>query len=392
MTTKVIGIDRKIKRAWLDATLDRLATTTDADKLREFVDGQLQDELPGAESRKKSVGIVLRIWSGIPADRVRFRDRAVALLPSITGRDRLWLHWGMAALAYPFFRDGVEVIGRLLTLQDELTTAQVQARLLPAWGDRTTTKQAAQKLLHTLVDWEVLRAAKAKGNFLVAKKTAAAPTPLQLWLLETLLAASAANEIEAQQLLRQPEAFPFAFTVGVADLRRHEGFDVHREGLDTEKVALRKVPMTEPAGKARKPRKAAGRATATAQPSLFDTQPAEAAEVPGGTWTPADAPFAAPAAECAELFRAGYHQGCVALALAVVESAVLLIWRVKLRKRRNQSADFMKALETLHFSSIIGGECKSVAKRLWVQRHLVLHYREGGEADSSVLEETARSS
>src|SRR5262249_39556325 len=151
-------------------------------------------ELPGAESRKKSVGIVLRIWSGVPAERVRFRDRAVALLPSITGRDRLWLHWGMAALAYPFFRDGVEVVGRLLPLQDELPTAQVQARLIPGWGDRATTKQSAQKLLHTLVDWEVLTAAKVKGKFVVAKKAAAAPAPLQLWLLETLLAASASNE------------------------------------------------------------------------------------------------------------------------------------------------------------------------------------------------------
>ena len=30
-------------------------------------------------------------------------------------------------------------------------------------------------------------------------------------------------------------------SVGVADLRRHEGFNIHRQGLDMDMVALRKV-------------------------------------------------------------------------------------------------------------------------------------------------------
>ena len=44
---KVVGIDRKIKRAWLDAVLDRLAQTTDEAELRRFLDEHLEDELPG---------------------------------------------------------------------------------------------------------------------------------------------------------------------------------------------------------------------------------------------------------------------------------------------------------------------------------------------------------
>ena len=76
----------------------------------------------------------------------------------------------MTALAYPFFRDLAEVIGRMLTLQDDFTTAQVQARLKTIWGDRATSKEAAQKLITSMVDWEVLRATKTKGHFLLARK------------------------------------------------------------------------------------------------------------------------------------------------------------------------------------------------------------------------------
>src|SRR4029077_17731133 len=126
----------------------------------------------------------LRIWSGIPAERVALRNRAVALLRRISGQERIWLHWGMTALAYPFFRDTAEVAGRLLALQDDFTTAQVQGRMLTSWGDRATSKEAAQKLITTLVDWEVLRSTKTKGQLLLARKMTTGVSELQLWMLE----------------------------------------------------------------------------------------------------------------------------------------------------------------------------------------------------------------
>ena len=109
------------------------------------------------------------------------------------------------------------------SLQDDFTTVQVQSRLTTTWGDRATSKEAAQKLITSLVDWEVLRSTKIKGHFLLTRKMTATAPDLQLWLLEAMLSASASDEIEAQQLLRLPELFPFALTVSVGDLRKHEG-------------------------------------------------------------------------------------------------------------------------------------------------------------------------
>jgi hypothetical protein len=218
-----------------------LVRTIDEPELRAFLHEHLNDDLPGAVYREKTVGIILRIWSGIPPARASLRNRAVAMLPRISGQERIWLHWGMSALAYPFFRDTAEVVGRLLALQDDFTTAQVQNRVVTTWGDRHTSMDAAQRLLMTLVDWEVLHSTKTKGHFLLARKLTASDADLQMWLLEALLGASAADEIEAQQLLRLPESFPFTIGLGVADLRRHEGFNIHRQGLNMDMVALRKV-------------------------------------------------------------------------------------------------------------------------------------------------------
>ncbi|TWW09123.1 hypothetical protein E3A20_17460, partial [Planctomyces bekefii] len=50
----VVGIDRRIRRQWLDAVLDRLAVTRDEAELRGYLDQQLQAELPSGASRRKS--------------------------------------------------------------------------------------------------------------------------------------------------------------------------------------------------------------------------------------------------------------------------------------------------------------------------------------------------
>ncbi len=216
---------------------------------------RLREELPGKDARAKAAGIILRIWNGVDPKHVALRNRAVALLPHVSGQERIWLHWGMSALAYPFFRDVAEVIGRMLGLQDDFTTAQVQSRLKTAWGDRATSKEAAQKLITSMVDWEVLRATKTKGNFLLARKMNTPVTDLQLWLLEAMLSASDSDEIEAHQLLRLPELFPFTFTVTVGELRKHESFNIHRQGLDMDMVAIRQVraePVANPVPKQRK--------------------------------------------------------------------------------------------------------------------------------------------
>ena len=267
-----VGISHRLKRAWLDDVLDRLVQTRDEKELRAFVDQRLEGRTSGQRGKGQSRWHhPAYLERHADAKRVAMRDRAVALLPRISGQERIWLHWGMTALAYPFFRDLAEVIGRMLALQDDFTTAQVQARMMTTWGDRATSKEAAQKLITTLVDWEVLRATKTKGHFLLARKMTASVPELQLWLLEAMLRASASDEIEAQQLLRLPESFPFTLTVGVADLRKTRGLQHSPARAGHGYGRLRKVkaePPPKPLAKDKKSKK-----QASAVQSMFFDEP-----------------------------------------------------------------------------------------------------------------------
>jgi hypothetical protein len=443
----VIGIDRKIKRAWLDALLDHLVQTTEPEELRRYVDERLAEELPGAASRAKSVGISLKIWSGIPANRLPQRDRAVAFLPKISGQERVWLHWGMTSLAYPFFRDAAEVVGRLLTLQDDLTSAQVQERLIKKWGDRATTREAAQKLLNTLVDWEVLRPTKTKGTFLLTTRMSSTSTALQLWLLECLLAASTAEEVEAQQLLRLPEMFPFTLSIGLSDLRRHESFHLHRQGLDMDMVSVRPVRIASPP---RPPRKKPARRPQKAVPSLFrepgegrpeerpvppiiravepvpespiltpptepelvtvaqvvealaatePERPGEQAQVGharegrlaavGVPGLPQEIPFRAPIAECVRLFHEGLDFACIALAHDTIDAILRLVCRVRLGPRPSKCADIRSQFGGLSAIGALPTSLRTRLEQLWYGRADYLQRNTLEERERSALGEAA---
>ena len=445
----VLGIDRKIKRAWLDALLDHLTQTTDHEELRRFLDERLAEELPGNASRAKSVGIALKIWSGISANRLPLRDRAIALLPTISGQERVWLHWGMTSLAYPFFRDAAEVVGRLLTLQDDFTTAQVQERLLKKWGDRATTKEAAQKLLHTLVDWEVMRSTKTKGHFLLVARMSSPSSALQLWLLESLLTASSAEEVEAQQLLRLPEMFPFQLSIELSDLRRHDGFHLHRQGLDMDMVSVRVQKPSQP----QRPLKTARTKPkpAVQAPTLFENRAEKAPREPGSATAAAFervvvselaeptisqhevafpvetmgvepdqieeriknevlstlgeraararkiqamslvpyGPFAGPSSECLTLFRDGRFYGCIALTQAVIEAIVRHVWQTKMKMKRTKAGSYESNLKSLCSLGVINTDLKTRLDLLWIERNDFHHLNPGIETDRDKLEAIA---
>jgi hypothetical protein len=234
----IVGFDRKIKREWLDAVADRVAQGQNASQLRSFLDKVLQADHPNAKARRNTMTVLMRIWMFVPNKHEHIRRAASDLLYTIPASDRLWLHWGMASLAYPLFRDTATAIGRLLKLQDTLTLAQLQRRLIDVWGDRSTVKRAFQRIVRSMIEWGTLEDTDAPGHFHGAARLTTESKPLQLWYLHVSHIATGREMIESGQLINLPSSFPFNLTVGKADLRQSDDFTIIRQGVDMDMVAV----------------------------------------------------------------------------------------------------------------------------------------------------------
>ncbi len=261
-----VGLDRRIRRAWLDRTAELVreqmgggpsAGESDpavlAASVRAALARHLEEEIAGSDARRKTVNVLTRIWVRVPPEHRALRDEALALWealgaarpsPGLSPDLRLALHWGLCLLAYPFFRDLAATLGRLLRVHDRVTAGLVYRRVAERWGERSTLVYAVQRALSSLADWGVLEAgADGRGPYHGAPPLRTDHPDLSLWLLEAALRARSGGPdpwsapVALHDLPSLPELFPFAVDLPPGAIHRSPRFFITRNGDGVELVS-----------------------------------------------------------------------------------------------------------------------------------------------------------
>lgn len=238
---RVLGFDRKLELAWLDAAASTVAVGAKPNEAREQLWRLLDGVLAGEKSngaRGKTTTVLLRVWVNVPEPAKALRARAVALLQHVAPEVRLGLHWAMLLAAYPFFVDLASGAGRLLALQRKVAASQLTRRIVEAWGDRSTLPRAVQRLLRSMIQWGVLNDTATRGVYEARAKKIVLPDEVAELLLEALLLNAAGTAVPFEQLVGHPALFPFELRLTAHQLRRASQFRVHRQGLDSDVVEL----------------------------------------------------------------------------------------------------------------------------------------------------------
>ena len=164
-----IGIKQVIRFEWMQKTANLLMAGLDAKTIRqelhEFLADRKGNGSEGTRSNQTRTFVVnnlMKIWVSPDPELIPFRDALLAFLrknPSMA----LAVHWGMISVVYPFWFNVARQIGRLLTLQDQLTQTQIINRLKEQYGDRQTVSRYARFVIRSFVAWEVLKDSQIKG-------------------------------------------------------------------------------------------------------------------------------------------------------------------------------------------------------------------------------------
>jgi hypothetical protein len=253
MTPKPVGFDRKIQLDWLNATADWAAQGLAATDIRARLQRLLEGSVAGAGShsaRGKTTTVLMHVWVRTPDTATPLRRDGLDLLQGRSGRARLPLHWGMCLATYPFFADVVAVVGRLLSLQPTFTQSQVTRRITEGWGDRSTVVRATQRVLRSLVDWQVIGEPTTRGPFAPCKTIPLSNEDgLCTWLLEAAILGTGRTARPFAGLVGSPVFFPFRLSIRPGDVARNKRLELHRQGMDEDLVLRKQVPVP---GKARR--------------------------------------------------------------------------------------------------------------------------------------------
>ena len=244
---KTIGFDRRLALDWLEATASRVAAGESLEELRVGMWAYLEGKVSGDKfnsDRGKTMTVLTRIWGKVPPAAEPLKNRAVAAFQASDIRDHLALHWAMAIASYPVFSDVAATAGRLLTLQETFSLAQLTKRMVAQWSERPVLVKSTQRIIRSLVDWGALADTEMKGVYGRAPKPLSASREIALLLCEALLLDNEHHSVPANQLLDHPALFPFTHSLTLADLREETVFDVHRQGIDGDMVELRNPKRT----------------------------------------------------------------------------------------------------------------------------------------------------
>jgi len=228
---KGIGFNRSIFLPWLDAAAELRLRSDNLAAMREGLQVIVGRDLHGVDAIRKTVDVLVNIWLKSEAVHAGLHADALQILPSLPSTQRVWLHYGLTLLYYPFFRQCAAVLGQYGRLGNTLTRQAVKDRLASELGHLGSLNRAAERVIASLVNWGLLGHNAENHQYIPKIQFLTADNlNLEVWLFSCALSAHPADELPFADLLRLPELFPFKFTVTIDQLRKNSRLTIQRQG------------------------------------------------------------------------------------------------------------------------------------------------------------------
>ena len=241
MRTKIeIAFRRKVRAVWLDNGMALAAQNLTWHDAKPALAEAVAAENPGAETIRKVLEHVRRIWFEPAENCLGLRTAALTLYrASDSPATRILLNWGMAIATYPFVGSVGEALGRLLKLQHEAHRADLQRRLREQHGDREFVSRITRYDVSSFLDWGVIAETKKAGVYLPGKQVQPRNAEQMAWLAEAVLISRGENQMAFPQLCHHPMLFPVSVeTFNASILRTNPRLKVARQGLNEDFVFL----------------------------------------------------------------------------------------------------------------------------------------------------------
>ena len=158
-----------VRLEWMDRTLNLVLAGLSEKEIRTDLDRymatQMQKGGEGAIRNKATYGMtigLLSCWFREDAELGPFRNDLLAVAKRTDQSHWLPLHMALMCASNPFFMQVCFQIGKLFSLQDQISSSQVYNRMKDIYGDKETTARNTRYAIRTLVSWGMIQDVSGK--------------------------------------------------------------------------------------------------------------------------------------------------------------------------------------------------------------------------------------
>lgn len=239
---KAVGYDQKIPLHQLDFVARNL-TRLPLETLRHSLDDELRMDIKGVKSRENAHAIIMRTWCTVSEQHKAIKDYAAHIYPSLTKSEKILVHWCMTCLAYPFFKDEVNYIGKNFRLSDNLRSRTILAEMKNLYGDRRRVEVATSAVLSTLKNWELVSMSSPGIYHVQAERINIHSSELKMLMLEVLMNHLDTDSISIKFANSSAIFFPFDYYIRIGDLNQQR-FSITNTIQDTIIERNPKIPYS----------------------------------------------------------------------------------------------------------------------------------------------------
>ncbi len=245
-----LGIKQVIRLEWMEKSIDLLMAGFSPKEIRQELDDYLSCRKQsggigarGENTYPMAIGILMRSWITPSVDLIGFSNAAKILIKdnSLNQPEKTAIHWAMISAAYPFWFNVARQVGRLLSLQDQITSQQIVRRLKEQYGDRQTVSRVVRYVVRSFVAWGVLKDTARKGCYERGQTfTIDNPQVISL-LLEGALHTVTESKSSINALYSNPGFYMFDLSLLTGELiaQANSRLEVMRFGMGEEILKLR---------------------------------------------------------------------------------------------------------------------------------------------------------
>lgn len=197
-------LNRPLEPRWLDMAFRLGRAGATADEARIVLIERLSETHLRPSTASRVVQVLLPVWVAPPPETKEMIEWA--LHNSEEATDLRGVHLVALLATYPFFGDVCTAVGRLLKLQDAVSTDEIRSRLRAQWGDRETTNTAQRNCIRTLRAFGVLDAERGASSS-TAGEQFELPSSMLRWAAHALILSREAESVHEQDVSSAAEFF-----------------------------------------------------------------------------------------------------------------------------------------------------------------------------------------